>query len=124
MGLPTLFDSSVLNYSTGELMKLIDELLTEFAPEGKTKDNFTGGYIQQLKNSTRFVAFFGTKEGSTNKATSIIDVENDDVDLMYLSLKAKKQEMRAKKTNKNKVSLSKRLVKKEETKTHKFGKGR
>ena len=122
MGLPTLFDSSVLNYNIGELMKLIDDLLTEFAPEGKTINDFTGGYIQQLKNSTRFVAFFGTKIGTNNKATSIIDVENDDVDLMYLSLKAKIQDMRAKKTNKNKVSLSKRLIKEERKPP--FGKGK
>ena len=119
MGIPTLFDSSVLNYNIGDIMNLINELLDEHAPEGKTKDDFTGGYIQQLKNSTRFVAFYGTKPGTNNKATSIIDIEDNDIDLMYLCLKAKIQNMRNKNKTRKKVSLTERFIKTETKK--KFG---
>jgi hypothetical protein len=107
-----VFDSRVLNYNIGELMKDMDELLDDISPEGKDKTNFTGGYVQQLKNSNRFTAFFGTKAGTTNKATVQIDIPDDEVDLMYLMLKAKIHQMKNIRQKVKKVSLAERRLKK------------
>ena len=106
-----VFDSRVLNYNIGELMRDMDELLDDIAPEGKDKTNFTGGYVQQLKNSNRFTAFFGTKVGQTNKDTVQIDIPDNEVDLMYLMLKAKIHQMKNAKQRVKKVSLAERRLK-------------
>lgn len=106
-----VFDSRVLNYNIGELMRDMNELLDDIAPEGKDQSNFTGGYVQQLKNSNRFTAFFGTKEGTTNKATVQIDITDDEVDLMYLMLKAKIHQMKNARQKVKKVSLAERKLK-------------
>jgi len=96
-----------------ELIEDIDLLLADNLPEGKTVDDFTGGYVQQLANSTKFVAYFGTKVGSNNKATSSIAIENNELDIMYMMLKAKIHDMRNKKSKVKTVSLaSRRLAKK------------
>ena len=105
-----LFDKSVLSYQVEELMIDMDELLEDIAPDGKTKDNFTGGYVQQLKHSNRFTAFFGTKEGTTNKATVQIDIPEDEVDLMYMMLKAKIHSMKNAKSKVKRVSLAQRKL--------------
>lgn len=107
----SIFDDSILDITKGELVKSMDELLDSIAPEGKTKDNFTGGYIQQLKNSTRFTAFFGTKVGSTNKDTVQVNIEDNEMDLMYIMLKAKIHEMKNSKATAPKVSLANILAK-------------
>lgn len=101
-----LFNKGVLEMTVEQLIVGVNKLLNEHAPAGKTVDDFTGGYIQQLKNSTRLTAFFGTKTGSNNKATSQIDIEPEDIDLMYLMLKAKIHEMRNSKAVVKKVSIS------------------
>ncbi len=106
-----VFDSRVLNYNIGELMRDMDELLDDIAPEGKDKSNFTGGYVQQLKNSNRFTAFFGTKAGTTNKSTVQIDIPDDEVDLMYLMLKAKIHKMKNARQKVKKISLAERRLK-------------
>ena len=105
-----VFDSRVLNYNIGGLMKDMSDLLDEIAPEGKDKTNFTGGYVQQLKNSNRFTAFFGTKVGTHNKDTVQIDVPDDEVDLMYLMLKAQIHTMKNARQKVKKISLADRRL--------------
>lgn len=107
-----VFDSRVLNYNIGELMRDMNELLDDMAPEGKNQSNFTGGYVQQLKNSNRFTAFFGTKPGTNNKQTVQIDIPDNEVDLMYLMLKAKIHEMKNARQKVKKISLAERRLKK------------
>ena len=105
-----IFNSEVLNYNIGELMQDINELLNDIAPEGKDESNFTGGYVQQLKNSNRFTAFFGVKEGTTNKQTVQIDIPDDEVDLMFLMLKAKIHQMKNARQKVKKISLAQRKL--------------
>ena len=105
-----VFDSRVLNYNIGELMRDMEELLNDISPEGKDITNFTGGYVQQLKNSNRFTAFFGTKVGTTNKDTVQIDIPDNEVDLMYLMLKAQIHKMKNSRQKVKKISLAERRL--------------
>ena len=98
-----VFDRRVFNMTTDDLLADANELITSMAPEGKSLDDFTGGYVQQLKNSVQFVAYFGTKIGSNNRDTVKVDIELDEMDMMYAMLKVKIHSMRANK--KKKVSL-------------------
>ena len=113
------------NYTIGELMITMDAILKHIAPEGKTIEDFTGGYIQQLKNSTRFTAFFGTKEGTNNKATAQYNIPPEDMDNMYLMLKAKIIDMNNVKSKVKMINISEMLLKTKEDKERKkkpFGK--
>ena len=94
MKIDELFDKGVFTMTIEDLIKDIDFMLSQNLPEDKTIEDFTGGYVQQLKNSTKFVAYFGTKSGSNNKATSSIPIPDDEIDLMYMMLKAKIHQMK------------------------------
>lgn len=108
--LQDVFDSSVLNYSTGELMEIINKLITDNAPEGKTLKDFTGGYIQQLTHSNRFTMFYGQKTGTTNKSTVQLNIADTEVDLMFVMLKAKILDMKNERLANKKVNLTQMLL--------------
>lgn len=94
MTLSTLFDSSILTTPLTDSLQDINDIITAIAPEGKTLDDFTGGYLQQLKNSTQFVAYFGTKSNTKNRATAKLSIKDTELDEYYLMLKAKLSSMR------------------------------
>jgi len=94
MTLHELFDSSILTNTLEDAMTDMDATLTEIAPEGKTLENFTGGYLQQLKNSTQFVAYFGSDKGGKNRATVKLTIDDDEIDEYYMMLKVKIQDMK------------------------------
>ena len=99
-----------------DLIEDINSLLDDVAPEGKSHENFTGGYVQQLSNSNQLVAYFGTKEGTNNRHSIKITVDADELDEMYLMLKAKIHDIRNYKTKTVKVSMAqRRLAKKKAT---------
>ena len=58
MKMEELFDKKVLIMTIENLVKEMDYLLADNLPEGKEVKDFTGGYVQQLKNSTKIVAYF------------------------------------------------------------------
>ena len=72
-----MFDKTLFTITLEEIMLDINDIITEFAPEGKTLVDFTGGYIQQLKNSTQFVAYYGTKPNSNNRSTVKITIADN-----------------------------------------------
>ena len=110
-----LFDKEIFNMTVDDLLKEINDLITDYSPKGKTVDNFTGGYIQQLKNSTQMVLYFGTKGESKNRDTVKVEIEQDEVDQAYMMLKAKIHDMRNNGASKVKTSLAqRRLAKKSE----------
>lgn len=95
-----------------ELIADIDDLIDDISPDGKSKDDFTGGYVQQLKNSNQFVAYFGTKKGTNNRDTVKVTIQADELDLFYMMLKAKIHDMKNKKTKTVSISMaSRRLAK-------------
>ena len=117
----SMFDKGVFSMSTEDLLFDMDLMLSGNLPEGKELSDFNGGYVQQLENSTRFVAYFGTESGTTatgkpkkNRASSVIDIDNDDIDTMYIMLKIKLHSLRNSKRKVKKVSLSEiRLARKQ-----------
>jgi|FLOH01.1.fsa_nt_gi hypothetical protein len=110
MTIDELFDKGVFVMTVEELILEMNLLLEDNLPDGKSIDDFTGGYVQQLKNNTKFVAYFGTKIGSTNKSTSSIVIEDDELDTMYMMLKAKIHDMRNSKAKVKKISLASRRL--------------
>lgn len=111
-----LFNDEVLKIGLEELVKHIDSLLDDIAPEDKDNKDFTGGYIQQLKNSNVFVAYYGTKAGDNNrnKDTVRVDIQADELDMFYMMLKAKIHDMRNSGTKTVKVSMAQRILKEED----------
>lgn len=105
-----LFDKSVLSFELKDLVMDIDGLLKDIAPDGKDEKDFTGGYVQQLKNSNQFVAYFGTKVGSNNRDTVKVTIEPDELDLFYIMLKAKIHSMRQENTKTVRVSMAQRRL--------------
>lgn len=108
-----LFDLNVLKRKEGELVIDFNELLDDIAPEGKNQYNFTGGYIQQLKNSNQLVAYFGTKKDTNNRDTVKVTIEEDELDLFYVMLKAKIHSMKQVKTKTVRISMAKRKLDKQ-----------
>lgn len=108
MELNEIFDKGVFSMTTKDLLEDVNSLIEDISPENKTVKDFTGGYVQQLKNSVQFVAYFGTKIGTKNRDTIKIDIELDEMDMMYAMLKVKIHDMRTKKNNK--ISLMNRSV--------------
>jgi len=74
-----LFNTEVLRMTTDELIEDINSLLDDVAPEGKSNKDFTGGYVQQLKNSNQLVAYFGTKAGTNNRETVKITIDGNEL---------------------------------------------
>ena len=105
-----IFDKKVLSYSMEDLNMDINELLNDVAPAGKTNKDFTGGYIQQLKNSNQMVAYFGTKAGTKNRDTVKITISADELDLFYMMLKVKIHEMKNETTKTIAVSMAARKL--------------
>ena len=112
MNTDQLFDKDVFIMTIEELLTDMDFLLEEIAPEGKSVSDFTGGYVQQLSHSTRLIAFYGSKPGTNNRSTGSVDIENDEMDTMYMMLKAKIHQIRnRKKSGKvQKISLAQRRM--------------
>ena len=107
-----LFNKKVFVFSYEELLMDLNEVLDEIAPSGKSKNDFTGGYIQQLKNSNQLVAYFGTKNGTKNRDTVKIAIQQDELDLFYMMLKAKIHEMKNKDTKTVFISMAERRIQK------------
>jgi len=110
-----LFKSEVLEMEVEELLIEINEYLDEIAPEGKTSKNFNGGYVQQMKNSNQLVAYFGTAKDGKNRDSVKIEVPKDELDDVYLMLKAKIHDMNKGKTKATKVSFAQRRLAKQKT---------
>jgi len=107
-----LFKTGVMEMDVKDLLVEINEYLDEIAPEGKTSKNFNGGYVQQMKNSCQLVAYFGTKPDGKNRDSVKITVPDDEIDDVYLMLKAKIHDMNSTGTKKERVSFaSRRLAK-------------
>ena len=109
-----LFNGDILEMTVEELIVEIDALLDEHAPEGKSHKDFTGGYVQQLKNSNQLVAYYGTKQGQKNRDTVKMEVEANELDDMYIMLKAKIHSMKSSQTKTVRVSLAQRRLAKKE----------
>ena len=86
-----------------------NDLLDDIAPEGKTSKDFNGGYIQQLKNSNQLVAFFGSDKNK-NRITVKVLIDDTELDLFYIMLKAKVLDMKNKETKTVKVSMAQRKL--------------
>ena len=110
MNADELFDKRFLGMTVEELILDINELLDEYAPEGKTSGDFNGGYVQQLKNSNQLVAYYGMKAGQKNRDTVKITIPADELDLFYMMLKAKIHEMKSKGTKTVSVSMAQRKL--------------
>ena len=93
----------------GGNMKLIDmvalfkEVVANNVPKDKALEDFTGGYIQQMSNSNQLVMYFGYKkktnddgvvEPTKNRATSIVNIPAEELDIFYVGLKAMVTHMR------------------------------
>ena len=115
MTIQELFNKEIFTMTVPDLIESINDLLNDCAPTGKTVDDFTGGYVQQLKNSTQFVAYFGTKNGTKNRDTIKITIEPDEIDEMYMMLKAKIHDMRTAGST-TKISLAQRRLAKQKDK--------
>jgi hypothetical protein len=102
-----------------ELLHEINDYLDEIAPEGKTSENFNGGYVQQMKNSSQLVAYFGTKPDGKNRDSVVVTVPDNAIDDVYLMLKAKIHEMNSKKSKRTRVSFAQRRLAKKELKLNK-----
>lgn len=111
-----LFNTDYLDSKLEELVKDINDLLDEIAPEGKTNKHFTGGYVQQLKNSNQFVAYFGQKQDAKNRDTVKVDINANELDYFYLMLKAKIHQMRNEKTKIVRISMAERKLKQSDKK--------
>jgi len=94
MTMEDYFNKEIFIMRPEDLLIGMNQIIDEISPEGKTGEDFTGGYVQQLKNSTQFVAYFGTKAGEKNRATSKLTIQNNEIDEMYMMLKIKIQDMR------------------------------
>ena len=101
--------------TTKELLEDIDSVLDDYAPEGKDHTYFNGGYVQQLKNSNQLVAYFGMKKGQKNRDAVKIQIPADELDLMYLMLKAKIHELQNEGTKTVRVSMAQRRLAKQKT---------
>ena len=87
-----------------EMIAIFNELVKQNVPDGKSETDFTGGYVQQLANNNQLVLYFGYKQkydeekgkvvNTKNKATTILNIDYSDVDMMYVGLKAKVTDMR------------------------------
>ncbi len=110
-----LFNTEVLNMTTEELIEDIDSLLNDYAPEGKSVEDFNGGYVQQLKNSNQLVAYFGMKKGQKNRESVKIQIPADELDLMYMMLKAKIHDLQNQGTKTVRVSMAQRRLAKQKT---------
>ena len=107
--------SSIINNTNKEMTvrdvaNVFTSILKKNVPIGKTIDNFTGGYIQQMSNSCQVVLYFGYKlneEGkkTKNRDTVIIKVDETQMDMFYIGLKSKIIEMKFDKQNKNKIDF-------------------
>ena len=112
-----LFDKEIFSMTVEDLLDEINSLLEDSSPEGKSVKDFTGGYVQQLKNSTQLVLYYGTKTGDKNKNrdTVKVHIEQDEVDQAYMMLKCKIHDMRSNGAKVEKTSLAqRRLAKKKE----------
>ena len=115
----------------GANMKIVDmidtfnNLVRDNVPEDKTYDDFTGGYVQQMANSNQLVLYFGYKQrfdedkkkmvNTKNKATTILNIDYADIDIMYVGLKAKVTDMRLNKHKKKHKTVSIRDYAKRDT---------
>ena len=100
----------IIKMTTEELISVIDGLIKDYLPKDKKLEDFTGGYVQQSIHSTKFIAFFGTKQNSNNRSSVQIPIEDGDMDIMYMMLKAKIHSIRSTKIPINKVSLTSRIL--------------
>ncbi len=116
-----IFNKEVLKMTLEELLTDIDELIDDVSPEGKSVKDFTGGYVQQLKNSNQFVAYFGTKAGTKNRDTIKVTIQADELDLFYTMLKAKIHDMKNAKTKTVSVSMAQRKLAKKKDSEDEWG---
>ena len=111
-----LFSTEIMEMEVKDLLVEINEYLDEIAPEGKTSENFNGGYVQQMKNSCQLVAYFGTKADGKNRDSVLITIPDNEIDDVYMMLKAKVHEMNSGGTKKERVSFASRRLARKKTK--------
>lgn len=111
-----LFQTEVLEMKLEDLLSEINEYLNEIAPEGKTSEHFNGGYVQQMKNSCQLVAYFGTKADGKNRDSVKVIIPDNELDDVYMMLKAKIHDMKNSKTKTTSVSFAQRRLAKKKSK--------
>ena len=95
--------------SIEEFVKIVDEkIILDKLPEGKKLSDFTGGYINILKNKTKVVLFFGYKEDGKNKVEISFNIDKSEEDIWLKVFQFKRDLM-----NKsiNTVSIAETIVK-------------
>lgn len=95
--------------SIEEFVRIVDEkIILDKLPEGKKLNDFTGGYINILKNKTKVVLFFGYKEDGKNKVEISFNIDKSEEDIWLKVFQFKRDLM-----NKsiNTVSIAETIVK-------------
>ena len=91
-----------------DFVKIVDsEIIAKKLPKGKTLSDFTGGYINILKNKTKVVLFFGYREDGKNKVEVSIDIDKSEEDI-WLKVFQFKRNLMNRETNT--VSLAELIV--------------
>ena len=91
-------------------IEAFDEVINYMAPEDKTVQDFTGGYIYHTATNTKLVIAYGTKPNSTNKSTSTIVISEDEVELYFTLLRIKINDLRNSKKKTNRLTSLKDKV--------------
>jgi len=104
------------NMTITEMIEVFDSLVQDNIPDKKSFEDFTGGYVQQLANNNQLVLYFGYKQrydeekkkmvNTKNKATTILNIDYADIDIMYVGLKAKVTDMRLNKHKRKHKTVS------------------
>lgn len=115
MKVSELLSTGVMDMTVEDLLVEINEYLDEIAPEGKNSDNFNGGYVQQMKHNSQLVAYFGTKKDGKNRDSVKIKIPDNEVDDVYMMLKAKIHDMKSHGTKTVSVSFAQRRLAKKKT---------
>lgn len=97
--------------TVNDVVNVFNHIIDSNVPSGKTSDDFTGGYIQQLSNSNQLVLYFGSKindkgEKTNNRDTVKLDIEDVELDMFYAGLKAKILDMKIRKRKGTKKTVS------------------
>ncbi len=79
------------DYNIEEINEMLDaNVITAQLPEGKTLEDFTGGYVNILKSSSKVVLFFGYKPDKKNTVSVTMKIDKQHEDLWFKVLKFKR----------------------------------
>lgn len=77
--------TEALNENKETALEMIEQVLEqeqEQLPEGKTIENFGGGYVECIKTKAKLVLYFGFDD-KRNRCQIVLDIEKDEV-LLWL----------------------------------------